>query len=169
MKRDPELAPLSRDHHKGLLMSLRIERELPDADAGTLNRLYSDLIAFWAAGLLPHFRTENECLLARLVRHVPADDELVRRTQDDHLAIEALVATMRDTRDLEARRAALRTFGETLRKHIRWEEDVLFEETQRRLARDEMSALGRDVEERGVDEAAVEACVVMPPRREAGR
>jgi hemerythrin-like domain-containing protein len=169
MKREPELVPLSRDHHKGLLMSLRIERELPGADAEGLNRLYSDLIAFWAAGLLPHFRTENECLLARLVHHVPPDDDMVRRTQDDHLSMEALVATMRDTRDPEERRRALRRFGETLSNHIRWEEEVLFEETQRRLRREEMAALGRDVEERGVDERAVEACVVVPPRRGPNR
>ncbi|MEX0801630.1 MAG: hemerythrin domain-containing protein [Dehalococcoidia bacterium] len=163
MKRDPELVPLSRDHHKGLMMALRIERELPDADAEGLNRLYSDLIAFWAAGLLPHFRTENECLLARLLRHVPPDDELIRRTQGDHLTIEGLVATMRDRDDIEERRDALRRFGETLRTHIRWEEEVLFEETQRLLERGEMAALGRDVEER-----IVEACVVEPPPRKAG-
>jgi hemerythrin-like domain-containing protein len=160
MKRDPELVPLSRDHHKGLMMALRIERELPEADGEGLKRLYSDLIAFWAAGLLPHFRTENECLLARLVRHVKPDDELIRRTQVDHLTIEGLVATMRDREDVEERREALRRFGETLRTHIRWEEEVLFEETQRLLEGGEMAALGREVEER-----VVEACTVTPPPR----
>jgi hemerythrin-like domain-containing protein len=160
MKRDPALVPLSREHHKGLMMCLRIERELPDADAEELRRLYSDLIAFWAAGLLPHFRTENECLLARLVRHVGHDDELVRRTQDDHLGIEALVATMRDTTDLDVRRDALRRFGETLRTHIRWEEEVLFAETERRLTAGELRSLGADVSERATD-----ACVVTPPPR----
>jgi hypothetical protein len=160
MKRDPSLVPLSREHHKGLMMSLRIERELPDADAEGLRRLYSDLIAFWAAGLLPHFRTENECLLARLVRHVARDDSLVRRTQDDHLSIEALVVTMRDTTDLDERRDALRRFGETLRAHIRWEEEVLFAETERRLTPGELTSLGADVAERATD-----ACVVTPPPR----
>lgn len=153
MKRDPQLAPLSRDHNKGLMLALRIKRELPEADEVALKRLYSDLLAFWAAGLLPHFRTENECLLARLVRHVPDDDELVRRTQRDHLCIEALVATMRDTSDLEARRETVRRFGETLREHIRWEEEVLFEETQRRLEKSEMKALGEDVSEQAAGAA----------------
>jgi hypothetical protein len=33
MKRDASLIRLSRDHHRGLVMSMRIERDLPTADA----------------------------------------------------------------------------------------------------------------------------------------
>lgn len=163
MKRDPALVPLSREHTQGLMMALRIERELPGADADGVRLLYHDLIGFWARGLLPHFRTENECLLARLVRHVEPDDELVRRTQRDHLGLEALVATMRDTDDLEARRDALRRFGDWLREHIHWEDDVLFTETERLLERDEMAALSGEIEERQPDEQ-----VVAPPGPSTG-
>lgn len=148
MKRDPNLVILSREHNKALMMALRIQRELPGAGKKAISALYSDLIAFWAAGLLPHFRAENECLLARLVRHVSPDDDLVRRTQRDHLGMEALVVTMRDTRDVETRREALQRFGEWLRQHVKWEEEVLFEETQSRLERREMAALGEDLRER---------------------
>lgn len=136
-------------------MALRIERELADADADGVRLLYHDLIGFWARGLLPHFRTENECLLARLVRHVEPDDELVRRTQRDHLGLEALVATMRDTEDLESRREALRSFGGWLREHIHWEDNVLFAETERLLERGEMRALGEEIAERQPAEPVV--------------
>jgi hypothetical protein len=139
---------LSWDHHHGLVMSLRIERELPGADSDGLAALYSDLVSFWAAGLLPHFRTENECLLARLVRHLGPEGEPIRKTQADHLSLEALVVTMRDTRDDAVRRAALAEFGAALKTHIRWEESVLFEVTQQQLAEAEMDALGADINER---------------------
>jgi hemerythrin-like domain-containing protein len=155
MKRDAALVPLSREHTQGLMMTLRIERELPDADADGVRLLYHDLIGFWARGLLPHFRTENECLLARLVRHVEPEDELVRRTQRDHLGLEALVATMRDTDELEERREALRRFGEWLREHIHWEDNVLFSETERLLERVEMAALGEEIAERQPKEQVV--------------
>ena len=128
-------------------MAVRIEKELDDADPEAVRRLYSDLIAFWAAGLLPHFRGENECLLARLVRHVPPDDELIRRTQHDHLGMEALVASMRDSEDLTVRKGALQRFGRWLREHIRWEEDVLFEETQVRLNEGELEALREQLDD----------------------
>ena len=147
MKRDHRLRMLSWDHHHGLVMSLRIERELPFANEAALASLYSDLIAFWSAGLLPHFRTENECLLARLVRHLPAPHQTIRKTQADHLWLEALVATMRDTKDSATRREALAEFGAALKTHIRWEESVLFETTQQQLTESEMDALGADIAE----------------------
>lgn len=148
MKRDDRLRMLSWDHHHGLVMSLRIERELPTADSAGLAALFSDLVSFWSAGLLPHFRTENECLLARLIRHVSPEHEVVRTTQRDHLSLEGLVATMRDTSDEQVRRGALAEFGAKLKAHIRWEESVLFQVTQQQLEDEEMNALGADINER---------------------
>jgi hypothetical protein len=148
VKRDPRLVRLSWDHHHGLVMARRIARDLPGASDDAAGRLYADLVAFWAAGLLPHFRAENECLLARLVRHVPHEHETVALTQRDHLDIEALVATMRDTTDPSARRATLAEFGVRLREHIRWEEAVLFAEAERSLTPLELDELEDDLAER---------------------
>lgn len=129
-------------------MALRIDRELPVSDEAALESLYQDLLLFWEQGLLRHFRAENECLLARLVRHVSLDDELVRRTQKDHLKMEALTADMRDSPSPDRRREAMARFGEILRDHIRWEEEKLFEASQRLLKGDELKALGRELEQR---------------------
>jgi len=148
VKRHSALVPLSREHHTALFLALRIEREVPEGDLDGINAVYADLIGFWARGLLPHFRAEGECLLARLVRHVPKDDPIVNRFHRDHLAIEALVARMRDVHDLTDRRAALQEFAAELRSHIRWEEDVLFEKTQASLSDEELASLGKDVVER---------------------
>ena len=144
MKRAAELVPLSWDHHHGLVLARRIRDEVDGPDEASA-RLYSDLLAFWSAGLLPHFRVEGECLLARLLRHVDPEDASVRRVLDDHLGLAALVASMRDSGDDRTRRDALREFGQRLHDHIRWEEEVLFEQTQALLNAREMAALGEDI------------------------
>lgn len=148
MKRHTALIPLSREHNTALVLALRIDREAPGADVAGIAAIYDVVISFWARGLLPHFRAENECLLARLIRHVKPDHELIARTQRDHLGIEALVADMRDNPDIAFRRRVLLAFAERLRTHIRWEEDELFQSTQELLTDSEMPALGRDVTER---------------------
>jgi hemerythrin-like domain-containing protein len=147
MNRDPALVRLSWDHHHGLVMALRIERELPAAGEAQLRELKNDLLRFWSAGLLPHFHGENDCLLARLVRHVEPADELVQRTTTDHISLARLVADIRDAEgDVAQVRAVLAEFGALLRAHIRWEESVLFERLQALLAAEEMQALGRDLD-----------------------
>jgi hypothetical protein len=148
VKRHKALIPLSREHNTALVLALRIEREAQSADAAMLMDVYDTLISFWARGLLPHFRTENECLLARLVRHVEDSDELITRTHRDHLGLEALVAEMRDNVDLEKRRRLLLDFAGRLRTHVRWEEDVLFQSTQEMLTGVELDALAWEVQDR---------------------
>lgn len=137
---------LSREHHHALVMSLRIERELPEADVSEMQALYGDLLRFWSAGLLPHFGAENECLLARIARR---DDPGLRhagRLQRDHREMEDLVDAMAKATLPEQRREALATFGAKLRDHVRWEERELFEWIQETLDTDEMDAVGAYLE-----------------------
>ena len=148
MKRDPRLVRLSREHTHALLLAQRITRGLPEASADEAGALYSTTIAFWSAGLLPHFRAEGECLLARLIRHMPADDERVQRLYRDHLRVEGLIASMRDTRGMYERRRSLAEFAATMREHVRWEEETLFPSTESALTEDELDALGAELAER---------------------
>jgi hemerythrin-like domain-containing protein len=147
MKRAPALVRLSWDHHHGLVLAHRIATELPGLESEDLAGLYSDVLAYWAAGLLPHFHAEHDCLLARLIRHIPDASETIEQTQRDHLDITGLVADMRDAPDQFARRAALEAFGDRLRAHIRWEEAVLFEIAQTSLSEAELATVGREVDE----------------------
>ena len=148
MKRELSLVRLSRDHHRGLVMAMRIERDLPAADVEETKQVYEDLGSFWRAGLLPHFRAECECLLARLVRYVSPRDELVARTQQDHLRLESLMVGMQDDDDWDSRRRLMFELGELLKEHIRWEESTLFEATQRLLNEGDKGALEADLAER---------------------
>jgi hemerythrin-like domain-containing protein len=146
MKRDERLIRLSREHHHGLVMALRIRRELPGATDEQAAELYSDLLRFWSAGLLNHFQAENGCLLARIAHR---DDEGLRqagRLQREHREMEELVETMRSTPDMTKRRDALGRFGEQLQDHIRWEERELFQWMESTLTDEELNEIGTYLE-----------------------
>jgi hypothetical protein len=145
VKRGPALIRLSRDHNRGLVLALYVERTLPNADDEQLERMRQEIVDFWQNALLPHFRAECECILARLVRHVALDNDLVRRTADDHLRINSILALLRDADDVAVRRALIAELGSLLRDHIRWEEGVLFEGAQRLLAAGELDLAGADI------------------------
>ncbi len=130
------------------MFALRIERELPEAGDDEIERLYSQLLQFWSRGLLPHFHTESECLLARLIRHRPLDDPQIERLHREHLTMYGLVSRMQDAASQGERRDALREFGATLHDHIRWEERELFEAAQAELTEGELDALGGEIVER---------------------
>jgi hypothetical protein len=55
---------------------------------------------------------------------------------------------MRDAPSAEVRRALLLDFGNTLRAHVRREEEDLFPTTERTLTDQELTALGADLETR---------------------
>ena len=148
MKRDPALVRLSRDHNRGLILALYVERGLPAADDAKLDEMQREIVDFWQTALLPHFRAECECLLARLVRHVSLGDDLIRRTEDDHLRLNSILASLRDAEDAATRRSLIAELGALLRDHIRWEESVLFEAAQRVMGTDEMRLTGNDIADR---------------------
>ena len=130
-------------------MSLRIARDLPAAlDDDAVRSLQAEVLQFWRNSLLPHFRTECECLLTRLVRHVPEGDAMIERIEADHLHFNRLLVAIADGADTDTTRQLLAEAGDLLRTHIRWEEDVLFETTQTTLDEAELEALSTDVAER---------------------
>jgi hypothetical protein len=145
MKRDPSLVRLSRDHQRGLALAQRIRRELPAASGQALDGLQADVTQFWETALLPHFRAECECLLARLVHHLAIGDEMVARTQADHLSVHSIVTELRDAPETARRKQRLAELAQLLNDHIRWEEAVLFEAVQTRLSAPERAALGADL------------------------
>ena len=148
MKRNTGIIRLSRDHQRGLALAQRLEREVPVAGVEELAKLSADTIEFWKTGLLPHFRAECECLLARLVRHFATDHELIRRTEQDHLRVHAIILSLRGNTDHSNVRAHLIDLGRLLHDHIQWEESILFQVTQAELGPEEIEALGADLAER---------------------
>ncbi len=135
MKRSEELAPLSRDHHQGLVVALKLRRGAPDARAAFLD--------FWVDGRR-HFAIEEDVLLPALARHAPADHEAIVRVLVEHVDLRCRAQGLAE--DADAAPEALRELGDRLQAHIRHEENVLFALIERTLPRDELVALGAAIE-----------------------
>jgi hemerythrin-like domain-containing protein len=135
VKRSPELAVLSREHHVALEIALRLRRAT-DTDADAVRTAAR---AFWTAEGREHFRQEEELVLPAFARHAPADDPDVVRVLVEHVDIRRRVA------DLDGGTVpvdALHELGVLLRDHVRHEERVLFPRIEAALADAELEALG---------------------------
>jgi hemerythrin-like domain-containing protein len=136
MKRSEELAPLSRDHHHGLVTALKLSRATP-ADASAARAAF---LAFWADEGRHHFAVEEEVVLPGFARHVASDDDAIVRVLVEHVDLRRRAQALADT-DTPAL-ADLHELGARLRAHIRYEEDELFQLIEKSLPHDELVALG---------------------------
>ena len=140
MKRSPELAPLSRDHHQALEVALRLRR----ADGDTADAAVARFGDFWRGAGERHFRIEEAVLLPAL----PADDpewaEATARVRREHDEIrgraDALLAAPAE-RSVDP----VRELGELLNDHVRYEERYLFALLEERLSSAQLGDLGRGV------------------------
>jgi len=137
MKRSPELAPLSRDHHQALAVALRLRR----ATEGTLAEDIDHFVSFWSRQGEHHFVIEERLVLPALSDD---DSEWARATQrvrEEHAEIRSRAAALPGAPSLDAARG----LGELLSAHVRYEEQELFQMVEARLPRAALAALGRAV------------------------
>jgi hemerythrin-like domain-containing protein len=142
MLRDPTLIPLSHQHHNGLALCVMTRRSLAaDSSAENLAKLSQRVVDRYELELANHFEVEEKVLFPAC-GPLPIVDQLLQ----EHRAIEALVAQLRS----EPSSALLERFCELLSTHIRREESELFEQAQRTIPREELDALGREIDQRVV-------------------
>ncbi len=123
IKRSSQLAPLSREHHEGLLFGWKIKQGLRN---GTDINLIAQFVQwYWQNHLQEHF-TEEEHILAV---HLPAADPLVQRMIEEHQGIEALVHINANIAD----EVLLAQLADDLNDHIRFEEREFFPYAERTL------------------------------------
>lgn len=136
MKRSEELAPLSRDHHNGLVAALALRR----ATSSDTTVARAGFLEFWRSEGRQHFAIEEEVLLPRFARRGPADHEAVVRVLVEHVELRRRAQELAE--DEQPRVETLRELGGLLRAHIRHEENVLFPLIESTLTPDELAALG---------------------------
>jgi hemerythrin-like domain-containing protein len=140
MRRSDALAPLSRDHHRALVVARDLIRAGDDGAAEASDRF----VEFLAEHELGHFALEESVL----VPVIPADGtgpELIRRMLEDH---EFLRAAMRR---LSGRARGIdvedvREIGTRLRAHVQMEEQELFPYLERCLPEAELARVGSAIE-----------------------
>jgi hemerythrin-like domain-containing protein len=120
IKRSKELAPLSRDHHDGLMLVWKIRK-------GIKNGVAPDRIAaycrwFWDYHLEGHFQREEDLLPTVL----PKDHPLLCQMLDEHQVIKRRINGLPDNQV-----ESLELFAKSINDHIRFEERLLFGEVEK--------------------------------------
>jgi hemerythrin superfamily protein len=136
MRRDSSLIPLSHQHQHGLALCVLVRRGLERESISVLARRVVDE---FDRELSAHFAIEEEVLFP-LCGPMPIVAELL----NDHRTIEALVMRLRT----DASAAVLEEFCSLVSKHIRREENDLFEHIQRVLPPEELGRAGSEIRRR---------------------
>src|SRR5215813_7826386 len=125
MLRDPSLIPLSHQHHNGLALCVMTRRSLSqDSTPENLAKLARRIVDRFELELVNHFEIEEQVLFPACGA-LPIIAELIR----EHRDIEAIVGEVRAAPAPDI----LESFCALLTRHIRREENELFQEIQRTL------------------------------------
>ena len=139
MKRDPALAPLSRDHHANLALASRLRRATKGKDPSALTQWQAVLADWGRQELEPHFQLEEQILLPAVRQ---ADGEhLAQRTRQEHDELRIALAAL-DSENSES----FLYFSHLLTAHVRFEERELFPWLQQHLGTTALADLARFIE-----------------------
>jgi len=146
MLRDPALIPLSQQHHNGLALCVLTERALQAGPSDTaIRRLAAKAVDRYEIELANHFAIEEQVLFPVIQRELGKMSiiaELIR----DHRKLEAMVDELRASPSV----GLLKDFCDLLRRHIRREENELFQDAQQRLPAELLSAAGKEIDARAI-------------------
>lgn len=141
MLRDRSLIPLSHQHHNGLALCVLTERGLAaDASEESVRNLAQRIVDRYEIELINHFEMEEQLLFPLCLG--PLADELI----GEHRELERMVRGLSATPTAER----LTEFSELLRRHIRREENEYFQKVQEQVPRDQLDAVGAEIERKAV-------------------
>ena len=141
MLRDKNLIPLSRQHHNALALCVRLDRAL-ESDPVDVDAWQSQIQALFEQELGIHFSAEEEVLFPVAIRF-PQPSAIVEELRAEHQSLRDLFRRA-GLRELE--KPDLSALREVLTKHVRKEEQVLFEGMQKAMSAEELARLGRELD-----------------------
>ncbi|HEX6194015.1 MAG TPA: hemerythrin domain-containing protein [Chitinophagaceae bacterium] len=140
IKRSPQLAPLSREHHDALLFVWKLRQGLKNDTSCAKLRKYT--LWYWKEHTKAHFYQEEKILLP----YMPAEHPWVAQVQNEHAQIRELVLNL----DIEAEKETFKTLADLAERHIRWEERKLFAYLEEHLTQDQLNAVHTELEKHPV-------------------
>jgi len=135
LKRSRELAPLSREHHDGLLFAWKIKQGL--ANATSIETLCNFTRWYWTNHVKTHFKDEEKVL----VKFLPADNPLVLQMFKEHAQIRDLIISL----DKEPDSSSLQLLAEFVNNHIRFEERELFAYAEKTLTQEQLDEIYKEL------------------------
>lgn len=116
IKRSAQLAPLSREHHDGLLFAWKIKQGLENKTPAETLRAFT--MWYWRHHIKPHFFQEEKILMP----YLPPENPMTSRLKEEHDHIRELILGL----DEQADRRSLLLLCDLINQHIRFEERELF-------------------------------------------
>lgn len=116
IKRSPQLTPLSREHHDGLLFSWKLKQGL--ANGTSLQLLQQYCHWYWKTHTKKHFQNEEEVLL----KYIPSEHDLAKQLKDEHMNIRELILSI----DRKPDTITIGMLADFVSRHIRFEERIFF-------------------------------------------
>jgi hemerythrin-like domain-containing protein len=140
IKRSPQLAPLSREHHDGLLFAWKIKQGIENRASLDVMRKFT--LWYWKHHIKPHFFQEEKILLP----YLPDNDPMAIRLHEEHNYIRELILGLDD----EADQRTLIILSDLLNKHIRFEERELFVHLEKILTLEQLENIFTQLEKHPV-------------------
>ncbi|MBK0402391.1 hemerythrin domain-containing protein [Adhaeribacter sp. BT258] len=139
IKRDPNLVPLSREHHFGLLFAWKIKQGL--AKNASLETMRDYVLYFWETGLQEHFLAEEDLLLNIL----PATDVQRYKILREHETVRKLIDQIEAKTEFSE--AVFETLHTYLTDHIRYEERTFFPYLEQQASLEQLTKIGKHLAE----------------------
>jgi len=142
MKRHPAFTPLSRDHHRTLILAQSIKKGAPQfrGMATTVEGKRKEILSHFEDHLKDHFIKE-ERIFSECKNVSPEVDELIAEIIAEHRRVEELIGDLNEGKEIIN---TLDTLGVILEKHIRKEERELFELLQEKLSEKILNHIAAD-------------------------
>ena len=142
IKRSKQLAPLSREHHDGLLFAWKIKQGLENKTPLEKLRRYS--LWYWQQHIKPHFYQEEKILAP----YLPEDNPMKKRLKEEHDHIPELVLGLDDETGSDKRHLII--LSDLLNHHIRFEERELFPFLEKLLTPEQLDKVFSELEQHPV-------------------
>ena len=156
MLRDKNLIPVSHQHQHALALCVRIERAIQAEDAD-LQAWQPEIQQIYEQEIAIHFAAEEKELFPAAHRF-PELRALIAELLSEHTGLRDLFA-LAAARQMTANN--LRSFAKMLSAHIPKEERQLFEAMQKLMQPEELSRLGRSLQ--NALATASDACILPTP------
>lgn len=140
IKRSVQLAPLSREHHEGLLFAWKIKEGINNRTPLDVMRKYS--LWYWKHHIKPHFYQEEKILMP----FMPAGNPLAAKMLEEHDHIRELILGLDDVAD----KRSLVMLTDLLNNHIRFEERELFAWLEQNLSEEQLATIYKQLEKNPV-------------------
>lgn len=136
IKRSHQLAPLSREHHDGLLFAWKLRQGLDNGT--TVETLKNYCLWYCKQHINQHFHQEEKILLT----YIPADNKLAKQLKEEHDNIRELILSIGNKPD----KITIGMLADFISRHIRFEERLLFSYLEKTLSHEQLDDILKQLE-----------------------